>query len=51
MTSLNKLSKINRKHHWGRNKFFLKTVLKLKGISMYNAKTRKSLKLELKKEM
>ena len=51
MVSLNKLSKIKRKHCWGRDKTFLKTTIKLKGVAMFNAKLRKLLKKDLNNEI
>lgn len=40
MTSQNKLSKISRRHHWGRGNSFLKSTTKLKRVAMYNSKMR-----------
>lgn len=41
MVSSNKLSKINKKHFWGRSSKYLKSVIKQKGIAFYNSKIRK----------
>lgn len=46
MTSQNKLSKISRRHHWGRGRCFLKSTTKLKRVAMYNSKMRKQIKNE-----
>ncbi len=46
MTSQNKLSKISRRHHWGRGNSFLKSTAKLKRLAMYNSKMRKQIKKE-----
>ncbi len=46
MTSQNKLSKISRRHHWGRGNSFLKSTTKLKRVAMYNSKMRKQIKKE-----
>ena len=51
MVSLNKLSKIKRKHYWGRDKVFLKSTFKLKGIAIFNSKLRRLLKSDLQKEI
>lgn len=43
MTSPNKLSKISRRHHWGRGRCFLKSTTKLKRVAMYSSKMRKQI--------
>lgn len=51
MVSLNKLSKTDKRHHWGRDGKFLKDKGKLKYICMFNSAIRKKLKSELKNEL
>lgn len=41
MVSKNKLSKINKRHFWGRASVYLKAIIKEKGIAFYNSKMRK----------
>lgn len=49
MSSENKKSKVDKRHHWGRGRDFLKKSIKLKGVSFYNSCDRQSLKRELNK--
>lgn len=49
MSSENKKSKTDKRHHWGRDGKFLKDKTKLKGISFYNSSLRQKLKNEFKK--
>lgn len=44
MSSMNKKSKVSKKHSWGRNGRFLKYKGKLKRIAFYNSAIRQQLK-------
>ena len=41
MVSKNKLSKISKRHFWGRTSIYFKKIIKQKGVAFYNSKLRK----------
>lgn len=50
MSSMNKKSKVSKKHSWGRNGKFLKYKGKLKRIAFYNSAIRQQLKHKINEE-
>lgn len=43
MTSENKKKKVDKRHHWGRGRHFLKLKFKMKGICFYNSSLRREI--------